>query len=254
MSNNSRPLPRMKLFIVAAVLCAAAAAIFLIPNSATDGRDAAAGSKPTSPVDVSIGRIGQTGPRGPQPHTSSASVPSGEAAIERIKTKSADRSTDLEATGGNGKNEFWRSAKLPDDLVAASLPVLKAAVLPEPGASKGKSNFATDVPAAFANEEDFDYKRANEELYLWLVTEPEAASAWLSEQEDRSKYDMAFALVADAMGFAGRADLGDQWASLIPDPAKRESALVGMYAGMVSRNEAIPKNMRERVMESDQID
>lgn len=87
-----------------------------------------------------------------------------------------------------------------------------------------------------------------------MTTEPDAASAWLSSQPDFSNYDMAFGMIADSMANAGFPDIGNQWVDLIPSPAKREDARVGMYAGMYSRGEKIPPEMDGKVANSDRID
>lgn len=175
-----------------------------------------------------------------------------------LRTKASDRPSAEETEENKKRTEFWRGAKLPDDLMAASLPVLQAAERPPSSTSltsPSNADLSAAVPGAFqGQQEEFDYKRANELLYLWLTTEPEAASAWLSGQPDFSNYDMAFGMIADSMAHAGYPDIGNQWVDLIPSPDKREDARTGMYAGMVSRGENIPPEITAEVANSDRID
>jgi hypothetical protein len=190
--------------------------------------------------------------------TSTASAPeateSGQTS-RNLKTKASGRPSADESPEEKRRKEFWCGAKLPDELVAASLPLLQAAKAPASSPAKSNIDFSTEVPGAFgAEQEKFDYKRANELLYLWMTTEPDAASAWLSSQPDFSSYDMAFGMIADSMANAGFPDIGNQWVDLIPSPAKREDARVGMYAGMYSRGEKIPPQMAGKVANSDRID
>ncbi len=179
----------------------------------------------------------------------------GTQAATNLKTKASDRPSAEETDENKKRAEFWRGAKLPDELVTASLPVLQAAEPPIGSGSTRDTDFAKEVPGAFgAENEKFDYKRANELLYLWMTSDPEAASAWLSGQADFSTYDMAFGMIADSMALAGYPDIGNQWVDLIPSPKKREDARVGMYAGMYSRGEAIPAEIKGKVLNSDRID
>lgn len=250
MPNKSLPSFDKKLFAIGAVLIAGGGVAFFTlkekaKNTGTvfqqekQSRSAAADlPRKTTDRDISSASVGEAGITGEK----------------NFKTKASQREQESGSNGLSARKEFWRGAKLPDDLIAASLPILEAAEPPASNASTIDRDFSNNVPSAFEDEEAFDYKRANEELYLWLVTEPEAASAWLSGQKDLSKYDMAFGLVADAMGGAGRPDIGEEWAGLIPDSAKRNNALVDMYASMYSRGEPIPEKMRGQVIASDRID
>ena len=186
---------------------------------------------------------------------SSPSTENDAKAATNLKTKASDRPSAEVTEGTNKRSEFWRGAKLPDELVAASLPLLQPAE-PPPGSSvRSDTDFAREVPGAFgAEDEKFDYKRANELLYLWMTTDAQAASAWLSAQRDFSNYDMAFGMIADSMAYAGHPEIGNQWVDLIPSPKKRDDARVGMYAGMHSRGQKIPAEMAGKVANSDRID
>ncbi len=230
------------------MLCAAVGAVFLSVKHPDESPDVVSEMEKKTREDASISSIISRSKSAPP------SVEAREKADQKVKTKSSDREADSNTSDEARRKKFWRGAILPDDLVAASLPVLQAAIPPASNGSEVKTDFAISVPVAFADEESFDFKRANEELYLWLVSDPQAASAWLSGQSDYSKYSMAFALVADAMGNADRPDIGEQWTNLIANPAVREDALVGMYAGMYSRRQPIPEHIRQRVLLSDRID
>jgi len=183
---------------------------------------------------------------------------------QKRSTKPVDRDSQSHASAKTDKTRFWRQARIPDDLISASLPVLQAARIPELSKSIGATSVSADRTkqiaeslAAFQQEtddENIDYKRSNEELFLWLLEDPAEASEWLSEQEDFRKFEMAFGLIADTMGNAGYPETGKQWTDLIPSIEKRGDALADMYAGMLANGVPIPEEMHKQAMTSDRID
>lgn len=247
MPSKSR-IPR-KFIFSGGLLIVAAGIFFVRPSGESAGKENRI-HKSERAHDLSTGNIVNRSPQAPthRPDDNTETP-------RNLKTKASDRPSAGESRESKRRAEFWRGAKLPEDLVAATLPVLRAAEPPSAPTAPDDIDFTTEVPGAFGDgQEKFDYKRANELLYLWMSTEPDAASAWISGQADFSTYDMAFGMIADSMAHAGYPDIGNQWVDLIPSPEKREDARVGMYAGMYSRGEEIPREMVGKVANSDKID
>jgi|GEM_PF-3161992 len=250
MSNQFHPVFEKKFLVPIAILCAGVCLMMVSTKPSELKTHAARLAEKRSSKGLS------KGVRDRQQQQNPITKPNEKPDVQgtNLDTKFADRGKDSDTSVEASREKFWLGAKLPDGLLAASLPVLEAAVPPDSQALDREIDHSAEVSIAFGKEDTFDYKRANEILFLWLVTEPEAASAWLSEQADFSRYDMAFGLVADAMGQAGRADIGEQWTDLIPSPTKREDARVDMYAGVYSRGQDVPIEMLEQVITSDRID
>ncbi|MFD2255708.1 hypothetical protein ACFSSA_03385 [Luteolibacter algae] len=176
--------------------------------------------------------------------------------LRPARTKSNRRENAESAAGTMQKNgEFWSTAKLPSNLVVASLPILQAALTPAGNESAdGATDYATEVPAAFGGDGDFDYRKANEDLYNWLLTDPQAATDWISGQSDYSKYDMAFGMIADTMALNGYLDTAKEWISLIPNRERQHDATINMYAGIYSRGGDVPSHLTNEIKNSDKID